>query len=50
MKSKSPEVTKKPYQAPMLLIYGDLTEMTGAMGMTGMLDGGVVMGMKKTGG
>jgi len=31
---------KKPYSAPKLLIYGNLTEMTLAMSPTGNADGG----------
>jgi len=32
---------KKPYQPPKLLVYGDLTQMTQAVGSKGHLDGGV---------
>jgi len=39
---------KKPYQAPKLLVYGDLTEMTKNMGPRGMTDGGTVLGKKRT--
>ena len=49
MKADPPTAIKKPYQAPKLRIYGGLTEMTKAIGMTGMMDGGVAMGQKKTG-
>ncbi|HUN62374.1 MAG TPA: hypothetical protein VMU53_10305 [Candidatus Sulfotelmatobacter sp.] len=31
---------KKPYQAPKLLIYGNLTEMTKGTGAHGKKDGG----------
>lgn len=31
---------KKPYQAPKLLVYGDLSDMTKAVGPRGKLDGG----------
>jgi hypothetical protein len=41
---------KKPYQAPKLLVYGNLSEMTQAKGNMKMLDGGVVLGMRRTGG
>jgi hypothetical protein len=38
---------KKPYQAPKLLVYGNLTEMTLTMGGTkGHLDGGKKIGMR----
>jgi len=39
---------KKPYQAPKLLIYGNLTEMTQAGGKNGNLDGSL-MAKRKTG-
>ena len=39
---------KKPYQAPKLLIYGNLTEMTQAGGKNSNLDGGL-MAKRKTG-
>jgi hypothetical protein len=39
---------KKPYQAPKLLVYGDLTEMTKTKGPRGMTDGGSLLGMKRT--
>jgi hypothetical protein len=39
---------KKPYQAPKLIIYGNLTEMTQASGsMQSSLDG-ATMGNRKT--
>jgi len=31
---------KKPYQAPKLLVYGKLTDMTKTKGKTGKPDGG----------
>jgi hypothetical protein len=40
---------KKPYEAPKLLIYGNLTEMTKAAGSMHNLDGGLMAGMRKTG-
>lgn len=50
MKPGSSEAPKKPYQTPKLLAYGDLTEMTLAMGNMGKLDGGAIKGMRRTGG
>ena len=50
MKPQLPTISKKPYQAPNLLVYGDLTEMTRAMGNMGRLDGGMAIGMRRTGG
>jgi hypothetical protein len=41
---------KKPYQAPKLLVYGNLTEMTlTKAGPKGSLDGGKKVGMRQTG-
>ena len=40
---------KKPYQAPKLLIYGDLTQMTQAVGRSGQLDGGKTGIRRRTG-
>ena len=48
MKPKTPAVPKKPYRAPKLIAYGDLTEMTKAKGPRGRKDGGVKLGMKHT--
>jgi hypothetical protein len=40
---------KKPYQAPKLLVYGNLTEMTQAAGAArATADGGFRSGMRKT--
>jgi hypothetical protein len=39
---------KKPYEAPKLLIYGNLLEMTQATNMMGMMDGGPIGGPRKT--
>jgi len=39
---------KRPYQAPKLLIYGNLTEMTRAVGNKQNLDGALKAGMRKT--
>lgn len=40
---------KKPYVPPKLLIYGNLTEQTRSAGGMGHLDGGMMIGMRKTG-
>jgi hypothetical protein len=40
---------KKPYQAPKLLVYGNLSEMTQAQGMRGAPDGQTMGGNRKTG-
>ena len=38
--SVSKELTKRAYQKPQLEVYGDLGEITGTVGKTGVLDGG----------
>jgi hypothetical protein len=51
MSSVNPETrsepAKKPYQAPRLLKYGSLTEMTTGIGMRGQKDN--KLGSQKTG-
>ena len=51
MKQPSTEAPakKKPYQAPKLLVYGDLTQLTQATGARGNLDGGTRLGRRRTG-
>jgi hypothetical protein len=50
MRPRSEAPAKKPYQAPKLLVYGNLTEMTLTMaGNRGHLDGGKNLNMRKTG-
>ncbi len=49
MKSQSAQIPKKPYKAPKLLEYGDLTEMTKARGPRGRLDGGRRFGRTRSG-
>jgi hypothetical protein len=34
------ELIKKPYASPRLDVYGDIREITDAVGRTGMKDGG----------
>lgn len=49
MRPQSEASAKKPYQAPKLLVYGNLTEMTLTMGRKkGNLDGGKILNMRKT--
>jgi hypothetical protein len=49
MKRTGEASAKKPYQAPKLLVYGNLTEMTQASGAArATADGGLMMGMRKT--
>jgi hypothetical protein len=38
---------KKPYQAPKLLVYGDLTEMTKSLTAGKKTDGGIILGHKR---
>jgi len=48
--TRAPEVPpKKPYKPPKLTVYGDLTEMTQAKNARNMLDGGMMVGFRKTG-
>ena len=50
MRPQSEASAKKPYQAPKLLVYGSLTEMTLTMaGNKGNLDGSKSLTMRKTG-
>jgi hypothetical protein len=49
MKQPSTNSTKKPYQSPKLLVYGDLTEMTKSLGRVGQLDGGSFPLRRRTG-
>jgi hypothetical protein len=49
MKQSSKKSTKKPYQSPKLLVYGDLAEMTKAIGRTSRIDGGTQPGKRRTG-
>ena len=49
MKQPSEKSTKKPYQSPKLLVYGNLTEMTKALGRTSRIDGGNQSQKRRTG-
>lgn len=49
MRTEAEQSAKRPYIPPKLLVYGNLTELTQASGNMHMLDGGMVMGMKRTG-
>jgi len=49
MKQPSKRSAKKPYQPPKLLVYGDLAEMTKAVGTRSKLDGGVRPQHRRTG-
>ena len=48
MRPQSEVSAKKPYQAPKLLVYGSLTEMTLTMSNKGNLDGSKLLAMRKT--
>ncbi|HTP68756.1 MAG TPA: hypothetical protein VMJ35_07625 [Dongiaceae bacterium] len=43
------QVKKKPYQAPKLLVYGTLTQLTQNVGIKGHLDGGSQLLKRRTG-
>jgi hypothetical protein len=50
MRPESEASAKKPYQAPKLLVYGNLTEMTLTMaGTKGHLDGSKNLNKRMTG-
>jgi hypothetical protein len=49
MKQPSKRTVKKPYQPPKLLVYGDLAEMTKALGRSSKLDGGTKPLKRRTG-
>jgi hypothetical protein len=49
MKQQSKRTGKKLYQPPKLLVYGDLAEMTRAVGTKGNKDGGGGARMRRTG-
>jgi hypothetical protein len=49
MKQPSEKSTKKPYQSPKLLVYGDLAEMTKAVGRLARIDGGGNPQKRRTG-
>ena len=46
MKTSVALAPKRAYIPPRLLVYGDLTEMTQAMGQSGSKDGGMGMTQK----
>jgi hypothetical protein len=41
-------VLRSPYTAPRLVVYGSLTEITRAVGISSKKDGGSVNGMKNS--
>ena len=49
MKQPSETIAKKPYQSPKLLVYGDLKDMTKALGTKGNVDGGHAARKNRTG-
>ncbi|HXR32801.1 MAG TPA: hypothetical protein VN830_03780 [Verrucomicrobiae bacterium] len=50
MKQPSDKPAKKPYQAPMLLVYGNLIQMTKSHGFSGRTDGAKTGLRRRTGG
>ncbi len=40
MKGEGNKPTKKPYQTPKLIVYGDIRKITETVGLKGNLDGG----------
>jgi hypothetical protein len=49
MRPEPQAVTKKPYQTPKLLVYGNLTEMTKSAGTKAQRDGAVLGVKRRTG-
>jgi hypothetical protein len=49
MKQPSNRSAKKAYESPKLLVYGDLTEMTKALGRVGKNDSGTNPLKRRTG-
>jgi hypothetical protein len=49
MKQPSKRIDKKTYQPPKLLVYGDLAEMTKAVGTKSNIDGGTKPRKRRTG-
>jgi hypothetical protein len=49
MRPQSEVSAKKPYQAPKLLVYGSLTEMTLTKSNKANGDGSKALGMRRTG-
>jgi hypothetical protein len=49
MKQPANKSAKKPYESPKLLVYGDLREMTKAIGRKGQPDGGTHILKRRTG-
>jgi len=47
--ARSPKPKKKPYRRPKLTVYGNLAEITRTNSEIGAADGGVVVGMRRTG-
>ena len=39
---------RRPYQAPLLRVYGSLAKITDTVGFMGNLDGGMVILMRRT--
>jgi hypothetical protein len=48
MDSQTKSLNKKPYRAPQLMNYGDIRQITRAVGMTNGAPDGSDMGMTKT--
>ena len=49
MKQQTKRTEKKAYRPPKLLVYGDLAEMTKAVGNKFHIDGGTNPRMRRTG-
>lgn len=49
MMKATKKILKKNYISPRLLTYGAIREITQSVGSVKMLDGGTVMGMRRSG-
>jgi hypothetical protein len=48
MAESNKQKPKKPYQKPTLIIYGTVRDITQSIGNMGAMDGGVLLGKRKS--
>lgn len=48
MRLRKPDVPRKPYKSPVLIVHGTVTDLTRAVGQHGMKDGGIRGRIKTT--
>ena len=49
MKREMPASAKKVYRSPQLIVYGSIADITRSNTEMGMIDGGIIVGMRRTG-